>query len=77
AINQIEEELKLTREKISKDDLDSDILEIDLLSIKAKKREKVLEAIHNIFKAKRIDNKLFNRFNGVMKEEIHLALNDW
>ncbi|KAF0463785.1 hypothetical protein F8M41_026594 [Gigaspora margarita] len=76
AINQIEEELKLAREKISKDDLDSDIVEIDLPPIKAKKREKALEAIHNIFKAERIDDKLFIRFNGVMKEEIHLALND-
>ncbi|CAG8546889.1 1533_t:CDS:2, partial [Scutellospora calospora] len=41
-----------------------------------KKREKVLEAIHNIFQAERIDDKLFIKFNGGMKGEIHLALND-
>ncbi|CAG8739872.1 6916_t:CDS:2, partial [Racocetra fulgida] len=76
AIDQIEEELKLVREKVSDDDLDLDIVEIDLPPIKAKKREKALEAIHNIFKAERIDDKLFIKFNGVMKEEIHLALND-
>ncbi|CAG8848515.1 9866_t:CDS:2, partial [Racocetra persica] len=40
AINQIEEELKLAKEKISKDDLDLDIVEIDLLPIKAKKQKK-------------------------------------
>ncbi|KAF0535229.1 hypothetical protein F8M41_009691 [Gigaspora margarita] len=58
-INQIEEELKLAREKTSEDDLDLDIVEIDLPSIKTKKREKVLEAIHNIFQAERIDDRLF------------------
>ncbi|KAF0535232.1 hypothetical protein F8M41_009691 [Gigaspora margarita] len=74
-INQIEEELKLAREKTSEDDLDLDIVEIDLPSIKTKKREKVLEAIHNIFQAERIDDRLFIKFNGGMKEEIHFALN--
>ncbi|CAG8798236.1 24506_t:CDS:2 [Dentiscutata erythropus] len=59
AINQIEEELKLAKEKISEDGLDLDIVEIDLPPIKAKRREKVLEAIHNIFQAERVDDKLF------------------
>ncbi|CAG8463131.1 18759_t:CDS:2, partial [Racocetra fulgida] len=75
AINQIEEELKLVKEKISEDDFDLDIVEIDLPPIKVKKREKVLEAIHNIFQAERVDDKLFIKFNGGMKEEIHFALN--
>ncbi|CAG8796441.1 35584_t:CDS:2 [Gigaspora margarita] len=74
-INQIEEELKLAREKTSEDDLDLDIVEIDLPSIKTKKQKKVLEAIHNIFQAERIDNKLLIKFNGGMKEKIHFALN--
>ncbi|CAG8826559.1 23406_t:CDS:2, partial [Racocetra persica] len=76
AINQIEEELKLAKEKISEDDLDLDIVEIDLSPIKAKKQEKVLEAILNIFQIERIDDKLFIKFNGGMKEDIHLVLND-
>ncbi|CAG8833163.1 34292_t:CDS:2, partial [Racocetra persica] len=74
-INQIEKELKLAKEKISEDDLDLDIVEIDLPPIKDKKRKKVLEAIHNIFQAKRVDDELFIKFNGRMKEEIHFALN--
>ena len=56
-IAQIEKEIKVALEEIPKDDID--IIKIDLPPINANKREKVLETIHNIFQAERIDDELF------------------
>ncbi|RHZ75700.1 hypothetical protein Glove_212g219 [Diversispora epigaea] len=72
-IKQIENEIKIIMGEVRRD---VDILEIDMPSIKANKREKVLEAIHNIFQAERIDDKLFIKCDGLGKEEIHRTLGD-
>ncbi|CAG8631382.1 10830_t:CDS:2, partial [Diversispora eburnea] len=52
---------------------DVDMIELELPEIKAKdkKRDKILEAIHDIFNAEIIDNKLFIKFDGGIKSEIH------
>ncbi|CAJ0871637.1 3145_t:CDS:2, partial [Entrophospora sp. SA101] len=52
---------------------DVDIIELELPEIKAKgrKRDKIFEAIHDIFNAEIVDNKLFIKFNGGIKAEIH------
>ncbi|CAJ0757150.1 16574_t:CDS:2 [Entrophospora sp. SA101] len=52
---------------------DVDIIELELPEIKAKgkKRDKIFEAIHDIFNAEIVDNKLFIKFNGWIKAEIH------
>ncbi|RHZ85656.1 hypothetical protein Glove_63g46 [Diversispora epigaea] len=68
-IKQIENEIKITMGEVRRD---VDILEIDIPPIKASKREKVLEAIHNIFQAERIDDKLFIKFDGGIKGEKHI-----
>ncbi|CAG8664499.1 53_t:CDS:2, partial [Scutellospora calospora] len=52
---------------------DMDIIELELPRIKAesKKRNKIFETIHNIFNAEIVDNKLFIKFNGGIKSEVH------
>nr|CAG8562907.1 9270_t:CDS:2 [Entrophospora candida] len=65
-------EIKKSIKDVSRDDLD--VIEIDLSPIKTKKREKVLETIHNIYQAERIDNILFIKFDGFVKGETHMAL---
>nr|CAG8574145.1 6285_t:CDS:10 [Entrophospora candida] len=71
-IKKIEKEIKKSIKDVSKDDLD--VIEIDLSPIKTKKREKVLETIHNIYQAERIDDILFIKFDGFVKGEMHMAL---
>nr|CAG8461484.1 13719_t:CDS:2 [Entrophospora candida] len=69
----IEKEIKVALEEIPKDD-NIDVIEIDLPPINDKKREKILETIHNIFQAERINDRLFIKFDGLMKERIHSEL---
>ncbi|CAG8482498.1 1998_t:CDS:2 [Paraglomus occultum] len=71
AISQIEKKLRHARDTASED---LDIIEIDLPPIKTKKREKVLEAIHTVFQAERIDNKLFIKRDGYGKILVHKRL---
>ncbi|CAG8596543.1 5003_t:CDS:2 [Paraglomus occultum] len=71
AISQIEEKLRHARDAASEE---LEIIEIDLPTIKTKKREKVLEAIHAVFQAERIDNKLFIKCDGCGKGQVHLVL---
>ena len=55
-ISQIENEVNAELRKI---DDDVDIIELELPCIKKKKRGEIFEAIHNVFCAEIIDNKLF------------------
>ncbi|CAJ0832654.1 18007_t:CDS:2 [Entrophospora sp. SA101] len=61
-IAQIEKEIKVALEEIPKYD-DIDVIEIDLPPINDKKHEKILETIHNIFQAERINDRLFIKFD--------------
>ncbi|CAH1766369.1 15216_t:CDS:10 [Entrophospora sp. SA101] len=70
--NEFRDEGRVRPNNVSKDDLD--VIGIDLSPIKTKKREKVLETIHNIYQAERIDNILFIKFDGFVKGETHMAL---
>ncbi|CAG8767974.1 10065_t:CDS:2, partial [Gigaspora rosea] len=68
-ITQIENEVNAELRKVH----DVDIIELGLPRIKAegKKRDKIFETIHNIFNGEIVDNKLFIKFNGGIKSEVH------
>ncbi|CAG8703629.1 3014_t:CDS:2, partial [Ambispora leptoticha] len=72
-ISQIENEINATLSEVHGD---VDVIELELPQIKAKgkKRDKIFEAIHNIFDAEIIDNKLFSKYNNGVKAEIHSKL---
>ncbi|CAG8743112.1 21177_t:CDS:2 [Dentiscutata erythropus] len=71
-ITQIENEVNAELHKVH----NVDIIELELPRIKAKgkKCDKIFEAIHNIFNAEIVDNKLFIKFNGRIKSEAHKKL---
>ncbi|CAG8632703.1 3636_t:CDS:2 [Paraglomus occultum] len=71
AISQIEEKLRHARDTASED---LDIIEIDLPPIKTEEREEVLEAIHTVFQAERIDNKLYIKRDSYGKGKVHTKL---
>ncbi|CAG8464164.1 20844_t:CDS:2, partial [Racocetra persica] len=65
-ITQIENEINAELCKVH----DVDIIELELPRIKAE-GDKIFETIHDIFNAEIVDNKLFIKFNGLVKSEIH------
>ncbi|CAG8433538.1 6292_t:CDS:2 [Diversispora eburnea] len=73
SISQIENEVNATICEVH-NDVDVDIIEFELSHIKDKKRDKIFEAIHNIFSVEIIDNEFFIKFDGGIKTEIHRKL---
>ncbi|CAG8457652.1 1269_t:CDS:2 [Dentiscutata erythropus] len=71
-ITQIENEVNTELCKVH----DVDIIELELPHIKAKgkKHDKIFKTIYNIFNVEIVDNKLFIKFNGGLKTEIHKKL---
>ncbi|RUS15862.1 hypothetical protein BC937DRAFT_91880 [Endogone sp. FLAS-F59071] len=70
-IDQIKERVRnaISREKLRDPELN--VVEVDLSGILDYKRSDVLTDIHETFAAERIDEKLFIKFDGPLKEIIH------